>query len=112
MFYTYILISEKDDKFYVGYTDNLKRRIKQHNNGDVESTKYRRPLKLIYYEVCLNQKDAIHREKYRFKLREGFSLDNLRLPQRIFETPALVSEFDEAFIRAAVEHVNQSPIVG
>ena len=64
MFYTYILISEKDDKFYVGYTDNLKRRIKQHNNGDVESTKYRRPLKLIYYEVCLNQKDAIHREKY------------------------------------------------
>ena len=64
MFYTYILISEKDDKFYVGYTDNLKRRIKQHNNGDVESTKYRRPLKLIYYESCLNQKDAIHREKY------------------------------------------------
>jgi len=64
MFYTYILISEKDDKFYVGYTDNLKRRIKQHNDGDVESTKYRRPLKLIYYEVCLNKKDAIHREKY------------------------------------------------
>ena len=64
MFFTYILISEKDDKFYVGYTDNLKRRIKQHNDGDVESTKYRRPLKLIYYEVCLNQKDAIHREKY------------------------------------------------
>ena len=64
MFYTYFLISEKDDKFYVGYTDNLKRRIKQHNNGDVESTKYRKPLKLIYYEVCLNQKDAIHREKY------------------------------------------------
>ncbi len=64
MFYTYILISEKDDKFYVGYIDNLKRRIKQHNDGDVESTKYRRPLKLIYYEVCLNQKDAIHREKY------------------------------------------------
>jgi len=38
--------------------------IKQHNNGDVESTKYRKPLKLIYYEVCLNQKDALHREKY------------------------------------------------
>ncbi|MBA7497341.1 hypothetical protein ES704_00069 [subsurface metagenome] len=64
MFYTYILISEKDDKFYVGYTDNLKRRIVQHNDGCVESTKYRRPLKLIYYEVCLNQKDALHREKY------------------------------------------------
>lgn len=64
MFYTYILISEKDNKFYVGYTDYLKRRIKQHNDGDVESTKYRRPLKLIYYEVCINQQDALHREKY------------------------------------------------
>ena len=46
MFYTYILINEKDDKIYVGYTDNLKRRIKQHNNGDVESTKYRRLIKI------------------------------------------------------------------
>ena len=64
MFYTYILISKKDNKFYVGYTDDLKRRIEQHNNGYVGSTKYRRPLKLIYYEVCINQQDALHREKY------------------------------------------------
>ncbi|MBA7573381.1 hypothetical protein ES708_15177 [subsurface metagenome] len=64
MFSIYVLISKKDNKFYVGYTDNLKRRIKQHNNNDVESIKYRRPLKLIYYEVCLNQKDALRREKY------------------------------------------------
>ena len=39
-------------------------RVKRHNQGGVESTKHRRPLKLIYYEACLNQKDAIHREKY------------------------------------------------
>ncbi|GAH60337.1 unnamed protein product [marine sediment metagenome] len=64
MFYIYVLISKKDNKFYVGYTDDLKRRIEQHNNGYVESTKHRRPLKLIYYEVCINQQDALHREKY------------------------------------------------
>ena len=50
--------------FYVGYAKDLKRRIEQHNKGWVESTKNRRPLKLIYYEACLNQQDALHREKY------------------------------------------------
>jgi len=37
-----------------GYTKNLKLRIEQHNNGEVQSTKYRRPLELIYYEACLS----------------------------------------------------------
>ncbi len=64
MYYTYILKSEKDKKFYTGYTNNLKLRFKQHCDGKVVSTKNRRPLKLIYYEVCLNQQDATHREKY------------------------------------------------
>lgn len=64
MFYTYILFSKKDGKFYTGFTKDLKVRIEQHNKGQVESTKERRPLKLVYYEACLNQNDAIHREKY------------------------------------------------
>ena len=64
MFYTYILISKKDGKLYTGYSKNLKLRFKQHQDGKVESTKNRRPLVLIYYEACLNQKDALHREKY------------------------------------------------
>jgi putative endonuclease len=63
-YYTYILQSKKDNKFYTGYTKNLNLRFKQHNQGKVESTKNRRPLKLIYYEVCLNQQDATKREKY------------------------------------------------
>ena len=63
-YYVYILRSEKDGKFYVGYTLNLKKRLSDHNNGDVRSTSYRRPLRLIYFEGCLNQQDAIHREKY------------------------------------------------
>jgi aldehyde:ferredoxin oxidoreductase len=51
--------------------------------------------------------EEIHREKYRFKTREGFSLDNIRLPKRIFETPSLVGELDEKFVRRAVEHVKK-----
>ena len=64
MEYVYVLRSEKDQDFYVGHTKNLRARIKQHNSGLVRSTKSRKPLKLVYYEFCLNQKDAVKREKY------------------------------------------------
>ena len=64
MYYTYVLQSEVDNQFYVGYTKNLKLRFEKHNNGYMTSTKNRRPLKLIYYEACLKQKDALKREKY------------------------------------------------
>ena len=64
MFYTYVLYSLKDSKLYIGYTQNLKLRIEQHNNGNVLSTKNRLPLKLIYFEACINQTDALKREKY------------------------------------------------
>ena len=50
MYYTYVLISEKDGKFYAGFTQDLKLRFAQHNKGDVESTKSRKPFKLLYYE--------------------------------------------------------------
>lgn len=63
-FYVYVLQSEKDKKFYTGYTQNLELRFEHHQNGDVQSTRDRRPLKLVYYESCLNQQDATHREKY------------------------------------------------
>ena len=63
-YYIYVLKSEKDGMFYTGYTKNLKNRLKQHNNGEVNSTKNRRPLKLVYFEGCLNQQDATKREKY------------------------------------------------
>jgi len=69
MYYTYVLRSEKDEKLYVGFTEDLKTRTKQHCSGKVEATKHRRPLKLIYYEACLNRVKAIKREKY---LKTGF----------------------------------------
>lgn len=75
MFYTYVLKSKIDDKLYVGFTDNLKRRFKQHNDGEVESTKARRPFNLVYYEVCLDKAKAVKREKY---LKTGFGRSFLK----------------------------------
>ena len=64
MFYTYVLQSSKDGKFYTGFTKDLKIRFEQHNNGQVPSTKNRIPLVLVYYEACFDQADALKREKY------------------------------------------------
>ncbi len=64
IYYVYILQSHKDNFFYTGYTTNLKERLNKHNNGEVKSTKNRRPFSLVYFEGCLNQQDATHREKY------------------------------------------------
>jgi putative endonuclease len=64
MYYTYVLQSIKDERFYVGFTKDLKLRFEQHNKGQVESTKERTPFKLIYYEACIDERDAKKREKY------------------------------------------------
>ena len=64
MYFVYVLLSEKDKYFYTGYTNNLKRRIKEHQEGEVKSTKHRLPIQLVYYEVCINKYDALAREKY------------------------------------------------
>lgn len=63
-YYVYVLISEKDNLFYTGYTKDLRKRLSEHDSGNVNSTRHRRPLKLIYFEGCLNQQDATRREKY------------------------------------------------
>ena len=64
MYYIYVLHSDEDGNFYVGYTVDLRSRLRLHHEGRVEATKNRRPFKLVYYEACLNQRDALHREKY------------------------------------------------
>ncbi len=63
-FYVYILRSKKDNKFYIGFTNNLRRRLAQHAKGEVASTKNRRPLKLIHYEYFINETDAKAREVF------------------------------------------------
>ena len=64
MFYTYVLQSQKDKKLYTGTTNDLRKRFKEHNVGLSTLTKNRGPFVLIYYEACLNKKDAFTREKY------------------------------------------------
>lgn len=64
MYYLYILQSLTDGNFYTGTTNNLKRRLQEHNNGKNISTKGRRPFKLIYCEIYLLKKDADNRERY------------------------------------------------
>lgn len=64
MCYIYLLRSEHDNKIYAGFTENLKRRIRQHFTGEVHTTVRFDSLKLIYYEAYINEKDAREREKY------------------------------------------------
>ena len=59
----------KDNEIYIGYTDDLNNRFKQHSLGKVMATKARLPLKLVYYEACLDKDKAIKREKI---LKTGF----------------------------------------
>ncbi|MFQ5724070.1 MAG: GIY-YIG nuclease family protein [Terriglobia bacterium] len=64
MYYVYLIISERDGRFYTGCTNNLTARISDHNQGKVRSTTARKPFRLIYYEACVSKQDAFRREKY------------------------------------------------
>ncbi len=64
MYYVYILKSKLDNKLYTGFSANLKERLIEHKNGNVESTKNRRPLELIYYEAYNDKVNALKREKF------------------------------------------------
>ena len=73
MYYTYVLLSDADSRFYTGATSDLRKRIAEHTEGHVRSTAYRRPFRLVYYEVrtaavrteaCLSPEDAYRRERY------------------------------------------------
>ena len=71
MSYTvYIIKSSKDNKRYIGCNKNILRRLDEHNNGLVKSTRNRRPLELIYIEGFENKSDAIARERF-FKSGKG-----------------------------------------
>lgn len=79
MFYVYILESMlKRKEIYIGYTKDLKNRVKEHNSGETRSTKRYMPWKLIYYEACLDKQDAKRREKY-LKTSQGRRMLKLRL---------------------------------
>lgn len=70
MYYAYVLKSLSANHFYIGYTNNLERRLKYHNNGKVNWTRRYRPWKIIYSEQFENKNEAIRKEKY-FKTHAG-----------------------------------------
>lgn len=77
MYYVYILLLS-DDSYYVGYSSDLKGRIKTHNEGSVSSTKNFRPIKLVYYSAFNSQKKATDFEKY-LKSSSGFAASDAAL---------------------------------
>lgn len=74
--YVYTLLSLRDNKFYTGFTTNLRNRLISHSKGLVSSTKLRTPFKLVHYEYFINRKDALAREKF---LKSGFGRRQLKL---------------------------------
>lgn len=68
MFFVYILQSRKDKELYIGHTNDLLKRFKKHNLGLANSTKSRRPFRLVYYEAYASRQDATKRE-HNLKLR-------------------------------------------
>jgi putative endonuclease len=64
MYYVYVLFSEKDRSFYIGYSSNLRLRYEQHCKGLVKSTKNRAPMRLIYYEAYISKLNAEQRELF------------------------------------------------
>jgi len=69
MYFVYVIKSLKDGYLYVGHTNNLAERIRQHNTGTVKSTDRRKPFTLLYYEASNILEDAIVRER---SLKTGF----------------------------------------
>lgn len=83
MFYVYMIKSKKDGKLYTGSTNDLRKRLKEHNSGTVFSTKSRVPFELIYYyKAYKSEKDARKREA-NLKLR---SRAFIQLKKRIKES--------------------------
>lgn len=74
-YYVYILLSLKDKRFYIGFTEDLRNRLSEHAQGNVRSTKDRRPLKLIHYEYFIEKSDAKAREVF---LKSGFGRNQLK----------------------------------
>lgn len=78
MYFVYILQSLKDSRTYIGYSNDVERRFKEHNSGRVKATKYRKPLKILFIEEFATEQEAKRRELYwksgagRRKLKEYF----------------------------------------
>jgi putative endonuclease len=82
MHYVYILKSKNTNRLYVGRTDDLRRRIKEHKDRKNWTTKRMLPVELIFYEAFTNKQDAIRREKY-LKTSKGKSTLKMMLRETL-----------------------------
>jgi putative endonuclease len=81
MYYVYVLKSEKDGTTYIGSTEDLERRIEEHNSGKTKSIKHKLPMELVYYEAYLTKSMALSREN---KLKRN-SFAKEQLYERLFK---------------------------
>jgi len=86
MFYVYVLKSKKDNRLYIGYTNDLKRRIHEHNKGKNFSTAHRGIFSLVYYESFKSQKDASTREKQLKQFKSAYGQLKKRILNSMHES--------------------------
>jgi putative endonuclease len=79
MFYVYVLHSHLDGGLYIGFSANLRKRLREHRAGLSFATSYRGPWTLIYYEAYIEEADALGRERY---LKSGGGRRLLRMQLR------------------------------
>ncbi|MBI4101194.1 GIY-YIG nuclease family protein [Candidatus Microgenomates bacterium] len=75
MYFTYVLRSKKNARFYTGCTRQLRKRLQEHHRGLNRSTKGRGPFELIYFEGCLSREATLKRER---QLKSGYGKRYLR----------------------------------
>jgi putative endonuclease len=95
VFYVYVLRSESDSGFYIGFSRNLRARLRQHQDGESLATKSRGLWKLIYYEAYNEREDAEGREKF-LKSGGGRRFLHAQLHHYLKRFPALARASDHA----------------
>jgi len=81
MYYTYVLVSLRNNKYYIGYTSNLEKRLLAHNSGQVQFTKRYAPWKLYYFEKFIDIEDAMLREKQLKSWKSRAMIEKLKFKQ-------------------------------
>ncbi|MBP6856293.1 MAG: GIY-YIG nuclease family protein [Candidatus Pacebacteria bacterium] len=78
MYYSYIIQSKKDNTFYYGHTDDLKKRLSEHNSGYSKYTSSKLPYVIVWYGAFVEKQKAIDFEKY-LKSSSGHAFSRKRL---------------------------------
>jgi len=94
MYFVYVLKSGRGGRLYIGFTDDIERRPKEHNEGKSLATRPFRPYKLIFYEAFLERKDAEAREKF---LKSGWGRRSIKKMLKFYFGVQNHSSLDTSF---------------